>query len=84
MESRLNIRVLGLPGACFDSAEVLAEFRTDAEAYEAVAAAFDAGALDIAEFWEELQGLGFEYDEIQWHLGNPGKRMTQGYLVGAL
>jgi len=49
-----------------------------------VAAAFDAGALDIAEFWEELQGLGFEYDEIQWHLGNPGKRMTQGYLVGAL
>ena len=73
-----NIHVLGFPGAVFDSAAALAEFRSDAERYEAAVSAYAAGG-DEADLWEALGRLGVNRLEIQWHVDQPGKRMRRGF-----
>lgn len=33
------------------------------------------GNLDEAELWAELNALGYDAFEIEWHIANPGQRM---------
>jgi hypothetical protein len=56
-----------LPGASFEGAAALAEHRVTAEAYEAAVRHYGAGGEE-AELWDDLAALGFDRDEIQWHL----------------
>ena len=38
-------------------------------------------ALDL---WEELESLGFEPNEIQWHIDHAGERAERGHAFGAI
>jgi hypothetical protein len=39
------------------------------------------GNLDEAELWAELSELGYNSFEIEWHIANPGQRMSRGSLM---
>jgi len=43
--------------------------------YATVVRDYARGNLDEAEFWSELTALGYSPLEIEWHIGNPGKRL---------
>jgi len=43
--------------------------------YATVVRDYARGNLDEAEFWSELTALGYSSPEIEWHIGNPGKRL---------
>ena len=75
MTLEFNLHVLGLPGARFANGDALAEFRNEAVRYEAIIAA----NLDEIDLWEELGKLGFERDEIAWHINHPDERMERGF-----
>lgn len=36
------------------------------------------GNLDEAELWVELVAVGYNSFEIEWHIANPGRRMSRG------
>ena len=40
------------------------------------------GNLDEAELWVELTALGYNSFEIEWHIANPGRRMSRGVANG--
>jgi hypothetical protein len=63
-----------LPGAYFFSDAAVQE----ATRYENAVAAHQANG-DEAALWDDLAALGYDRDEIEWHVRNRGKRMAQGY-----
>ena len=79
MLEECNIRVLGLPGAQFNSPAAIEEYKSYAEAVEAALADYDKSGCE-ATLLEELGALGFNYEEIEWHADNPGKRKLYGYF----
>ena len=40
------------------------------------------GNLDEAELWAQLNALGYDSSEVEWHISNPGRRMEQGVANG--
>jgi hypothetical protein len=68
------------PNTAFNNAEVFQEDRADAAAYERAVRAYAQGALHEENLWRALAGLGFGVDEIEWHVDNPGKRMSQSFV----
>ena len=40
------------------------------------------GNLDEAELWVGLTALGYNSFEIEWHIANPGRRMSRGVPNG--
>jgi hypothetical protein len=40
------------------------------------------GNLDEAELWVGLTALGYNSFEIEWHIANPGRRMSRGVANG--
>ena len=68
-----------LPGAHFASERAVNDHGYVATRYENVVAKFDVDG-DEAELWESLVGLGFENDEIEWHVAHRGERMKRGYM----
>ena len=57
-----------------NDAEAFQEHRAD---YERTVREYAQGALHEENLWRTLAGLGFGVDEIEWHVDNPGKRMSQ-------
>jgi hypothetical protein len=68
-----------LPGAYFFTPESVTEFRAEAEDYERAAMEFEQYGCE-ATLWDALRNLGLNYDEIEWHVANRGKRMARGYV----
>jgi hypothetical protein len=68
------------PSTAFNNAEVFQENRADAAAYERAVREYAQGALREENLWRALAGLGFGVDEIEWHVDNPGKRMSQSFV----
>ena len=68
------------PSTAFNSAEAFQEYRADAAAYERAVSEYTQGTLHEENLWRALAGLGFGVDEIEWHVDNPGKRMSQSFV----
>jgi hypothetical protein len=45
--------------------------------FERAVREYAQGALHEENLWRTLAGLGFGVDEIEWHVDNSGKRMSQ-------
>ena len=69
-----------LSSAAFNNAKAFQEHRADAAAYERAVREYAQGTLHEEYLWRALAGLGFGVDEIEWHVDNPGKRMTQVFV----
>jgi hypothetical protein len=68
-----------LPGAHFYSEQAVNNYAYAATRYENIVAQYDFDG-DEADLWESLRGLGFDRNEIQWHVAHRGERMQQGYM----
>jgi hypothetical protein len=68
------------PGTAFNNAEVFQEDGADAAAYERAVREYAQGTLREENLWRALAGLGFGVDEIEWHVDNPGKRMSRDFV----
>ena len=64
----------------FSNAKASQEYRADAAAYERAVREYAQGTLREESLWRALAGLGFGVDEIEWHVDNPGKRMSQSFI----
>ena len=69
--------IVASPSTALNDAEAFQEHRADAAAYERAVREYAQGALHEENLWRTLAGLGFSVDEIEWHVDNPGKRMSQ-------
>jgi hypothetical protein len=78
----MNIAVLGLPIAIFDSAHAIAEFKDEAKRFELAVADYEATGNEYA-LEEALHELGIDWRENEWHVANRGKRMPRGYMSAA-
>jgi hypothetical protein len=75
----MNLHKIDCPGAVFSGPLALAEFGYDAEAYERAVADFESTGDDIT-LTESLCALGFERDEIAWHVEHPGGRVERSFI----
>ena len=48
--------------------------------YERAVREYAQGTLREENLWRALAGLGFGVDEIEWHVDNPGQRMSQSFV----
>jgi hypothetical protein len=69
-----------LPGAHFFGQAAVEDHAYAATRYENCVDAYQITG-DETELWEALPALGFDRDEIQWHVDNRGRRMEQGYCT---
>lgn len=69
-----------LPDAIFEGPRAYVEHGDERRAYEAAVAAYAASPVitEAAEFDLQLSlaELGFDGEEIAWHLANPGRRLS--------
>lgn len=68
------------PRTAFNTAEAFQEDHADTATYERTVREYAQGTLHEDNLWRALAGLGFGVDEIEWHVDNPGKRMTQVFV----
>jgi hypothetical protein len=68
------------PNTAFSDADASQDYRADAAVYERAVREYAQGSLREENLWRALAGLGFGVDEIEWHVDNPGKRMSQGFV----
>jgi hypothetical protein len=69
--------IVASPSSVLNDTEAFQEHHADAAAYERAVREYAQGALHEENLWRTLAGLGFGVDEIEWHVDNPGKRMSQ-------
>lgn len=69
-------------GATFFSIEAAREFCPDALAFEKAVSEYQADGCEVALI-EDLQGLGFSWNEIAGVISNPSHRPRAGYAMSA-
>ena len=73
----MKFPIVASPSTALNDAEAFQEHRAEAAAYERAVREYAQGTLHEENLWRILAGLGFGVDEIEWHVDNPGKRMSQ-------
>lgn len=56
------------------------DFAREAARYEHAVALFAVDGEEAA-LWEDLTVIGFDADEVQWHVDNRGQRVAIGYVA---
>ena len=75
----MNVTRIDMPGAVFSGAAALVEFSEDVELYlQAVRKYAATGDEVILQL--DLEALGYQWHEIEWHVSRPGKIMPQGFM----
>jgi hypothetical protein len=68
------------PSTAFNDADAFQDYRADVAIYERAVREYAQGTLREENLWRALAGLGFGVDEIEWHVDNPGQRMSQSFV----